>query len=95
MQNVRHGRLALFRNPSTPGGTPSRADSGTDLGTFACGGYSRFVGMLSSVGSFTLQWRLRCHSGNFPGDIIHRDQQRQLCFPCRELWPLREFCHHC
>ena len=65
MQNVRHARFALFRNPATPGGTPSRVDSGSDLGTFQVGGFSRFVGMFQSVGSLTLQWRMGVHSGDY------------------------------
>lgn len=63
--NIRSGRFCLFRNPSTPAGTPSRVDSGFDFGTFQVGGYSRFVGMFSSVGSFTLRWQMGVHSGDY------------------------------
>src|SRR5262245_694036 len=63
--NVRHGRFALFRNPATPGSTPSRVDSGSDLGTFQVGGFSRFTGMFQTVGSLTLQWRMGVHSGDY------------------------------
>lgn len=65
MQNVRHARYALFLNPTVPGGTPSRVDSGSDLGTRQVGGFSRFTGMFQSVGSFTLQWRMGVHSGDY------------------------------
>ena len=64
-QNIRHGRRALFISPITPGGSPSRVDSGFDLGTFQVGGYSRLTGIFSTISSLTLQWRLGVHSGDY------------------------------
>jgi hypothetical protein len=65
MNNVRHGRFALFRNPATPAGTPTRVDSGTDFGTFQVGGFSRFVGMFSGITSMTIRYRMGAHSGDY------------------------------
>jgi hypothetical protein len=65
MQNIRHGRFALFRSPATPGGSPTGINSGTDFGTFQVGGFSRFVGVFSTISSLTLQWQTGTHSGDF------------------------------
>lgn len=65
MQNIRHGRFALFRSPATPGGNPTTIPGSTNLGTFVVGGFSRFVGVIGTVGSMTLQWQMGCHSGDF------------------------------
>ena len=65
MHNIKHGRFALFRSPALPGGSPATIPGSTNLGTYAVGGYSRFVGVFGSVGSMTLQWQMGCHSGDF------------------------------
>ena len=65
MNNVRHGRFAFFRSPTTPGGNPTTVPGSIDLGTFQVGGFSRFVGMFSGVGSMTFQWRMGVHSGDY------------------------------
>ena len=65
MQNVRHGKFVLFRSPTTPGGTNTFINSGTNLGIFPTGGFSRLTGIFSTVGSLTLQWQFGVHSGNY------------------------------
>ena len=65
MNNVRHGRYTFFRSPQTPGGSPTGINSGTDFGTYQVGGFSRFVGLFSTVGSTTLQWKMGAHSGDY------------------------------
>lgn len=65
MTNARHARFAFFRSPSSPGGSPTTIPGSTDLGTFQCGGFSRFVGMFSTVGSMTLRWQMGIHSGDY------------------------------
>jgi hypothetical protein len=65
MNNVRHGRFVFFRSPPIPGGNPSTVPGSTNLGTFECGGFSRFTGMFSTVGSMTLRWQMGVHSGDY------------------------------
>ena len=63
--DARHARFALFRSPQTPAGSPTTIPGSTDLGTYQVGGFSRFVGMFSSVGSLTLRWQMGTHSGDY------------------------------
>jgi hypothetical protein len=63
--NIRHGRFAFFRSPSTPNGKNTTVISGTDLGTYQTGGFSRLTGIFSTVGSMTLRYQIGVHSGNY------------------------------
>jgi hypothetical protein len=63
--NIRHGRYAFFRLPATPGGSPTTIPGSINPGTFQCGGFSRFVGMFSGVGSMILRWQMGVHSGDY------------------------------
>jgi hypothetical protein len=63
--NIRHGRYVFLRSPATPGGSPVGINSGTDLGTFQVGGFSRFTGMFSGISSVTIQYRMGTHSGDY------------------------------
>jgi hypothetical protein len=65
MTNVRHGRFVFCQSPRTPAGTPTTIPGSTDLGTYQVGGFSRLIGMFSTVGSMTLTWRMGCHSGDY------------------------------
>ena len=65
MSNIRHGRKVFFRSPSLPGGSPTTIPGSTNLGTYQCGGFSRFTGVFGSVGSMMLQWQMGVHSGDF------------------------------
>jgi len=40
-------------------------DSGTDLGTFQIGGFSRFTGMFSGISSATIRYQMGVHSGDY------------------------------
>jgi hypothetical protein len=65
MQNVRNGRLVFVRSQARPGGTPTGIDSGTDLGTFQCGGFARLVGMWGGISSATLRYQMGVQSGDY------------------------------
>lgn len=65
MQNIRHGKFCFFRSPSTPAGAATTIPGSTDLGTFQCGGFSRFTGIFSTVGSMTLRYQMGVNSGNY------------------------------
>lgn len=65
MQNIRHARFVFVRSPSTPGGPPTTIPGSTGLGCYQVGGFSRFVGLFSTVGSMTLRWQLGAHSGDY------------------------------
>jgi hypothetical protein len=65
MTNARHGRFCFFRSPATAGGSPTTIPGSTDQGTYQCAGFSRFVGLFSSVGSMTLRWQMGVHSGDY------------------------------
>ena len=65
MNNVRHGRYALFRSPSISSSGPTGINSGTDFGTFQVGGFSRFTGMWSGISSTTILYRMGVHSGDY------------------------------
>jgi hypothetical protein len=89
MQNIRHGRFALFVSPSVPGGSNTTIPGLTDLGTYQCGGFSRFVGMFSTVRSMTLRWQIGAFR-ELPGEQLGGHQQRRYRSGCNQLWPLRE-----
>ena len=65
MTNIRHGRFVFTQSPRVPAGSPTTIPGSTDLGTYQVGGFSRFVGMLSTVGSMTLRWQMGVHSGDY------------------------------
>ena len=65
MTNIRHERFAFFQSPTVPGETNTTIPGSTDLGTYHCGGFNRFVGLFSTVGSMTLRWQMGVYSRNF------------------------------
>jgi hypothetical protein len=65
MTNVKHGRFALFRSPTIPGSGPTGINSGSDLGTYQVGRFSRFTGMWSGISSATIRYRMGVHSGDY------------------------------
>lgn len=60
-----HNRTTFFQSPGLPGGSATTIPGSTGLGVYNTGGYARFVGLFSIVGSITLQYRMGVFSGNY------------------------------
>jgi hypothetical protein len=92
--NIRHGRFAFFRSPSTPGGTNTTIPGSTDLGTYQAGGFSRLTGIFSTVGSMTLRYSMGCHGGNYQVTSSVAINSGGTVFDVINLWPVRKLHHH-